>query len=92
MQKRIYQIRACAEGWRNAKAILIEVYTHEQAMLILYGYALLFNTEVRGAHVTGYEDLKNRNEAGETLGNGIYVYPHQAGWYFERQSTGQTLN
>lgn len=81
MQQYTYQFAACADGWRKAKPILIENISHETAVCLAYGYAILFGHEVRYAEVTGYDNLEQRNILGEHLGNGSYVWPDTAKQY-----------
>lgn len=73
-----YQFKASAKGWNKAKGIIVEDITSETAMKMCNAYALLFGTVARCALVTGYENLNERNEMNETLGNGIYCHPHEA--------------
>lgn len=71
-----YQICASKGGWRNCKnTTLLEFRDKQKAISYLQVLADNLNSEVRGAWVTGYENLVRRNREGEKLGNGIYITP-----------------
>jgi hypothetical protein len=79
-----YQFKTGSEKhWSDGGEIgtLITDITHSQAITIGYGLALVKQHEVRAAKVTGYENLTERNAAGETLGNGIYLQVSGAASY-----------
>lgn len=83
MERNSYQFKTGKNGWGDGNEVgtLIHKITHTQAITIGYGLAIVNNHGVRTAKVTGYDNLAERNAAGETLGNGIYLELDNAAGY-----------